>query len=461
MNARLSGSSELWTSHERLPSASHGARLSPAGARPSTRDGCESFRGHSFSLLRRLGTGAVRQFSIAHRLEPADDGLGVRTLHTYLTRQIVASLSLTVGVFTFVLLLVNVLREILPLLVNGQVKAGLVAEAFGLLVPFVWVFALPMGMLTATLLIFGRFSADQELTAIRASGVSLLSIITPILLLSLALCGVSALVNMDFGPRCRVAYKNLRNKLKLDLIDLMPQGRFVRRTVNDYDYQFIIGKNQKGVLEDITVFVFKNETNLETFLIAPTGFMEKTNQQLIVHLYNTKSVNFIDGQAAPGSIDFKITVPLNSKESVKADYDDMTFSQLRAELHKQQQMIGPISSRVQSREELQSMIKQLAKANQSSISSILFHINRQVAFSFACFGFTLVGIPLGIKMHRRETNIGIAVALVLVMIYYGFVLVAGGLENRAEYAPYLIVWLPNFIFQAVGAVLLWRANRGV
>ena len=389
----------------------------------------------------------------------------MRTLHAYLIRQVLASLLLTVLVFTFVLLLANALKEIIPLLVNRQLSFGVVAQAIGLLIPFVWVFALPMGMLTATLLIFGRFSADQELTAMRASGISLLSAISPILLLSVLLCGVSAWVNMEIGPRCRVAYTDLLFRFKVQIASAqLPEGRFIKEVPG---FIFYCGENRGGELRKVMVFKLKDETNVVMTVRAPRGkvAVDAQNRVINLSLYDAKTLTFNEGKSTPGA-QSEITVQVDLKPAEQqthtASISDLTFTQLWDELHEMERRLSvrqPLANL--DRQQLAIRKFQLQMGLDEMTEPVRFQMHRQAAFSFACLGFTLVGIPLGVRMHRRETNVGIAVALVLVAVYYSFILVGQSLDTRPEWAPHLIVWLPNFIFQAVGGVLLWRVNRGL
>lgn len=366
---------------------------------------------------------------------------------------------MTVIVFSFVLLLGNGLKQILPLLVNRQASLGIVAEAIGLLIPFVWVFSLPMGMLTSCLLVFGRFSADQELMAARASGVSLLSMISPILLLSLALCAVSAWVNLELAPRCRVAYHDILDRAKAELSNVqLPEDTFIK----DFKgYIFYVGRNDKGLLEDVMVFVLRDGTNVAHSLHAPRGLLEVNAQDQSMKIYlHQASVVSEDGTTTAGDFTLPVERTQTRKSGDSLKVSDMTFAQLLREWRDLDKRIElQPSLKGATPEQLQARKKDLLRRRDDLTSPIRYEMHRQVAFSFACFGFTLIGIPLGIRMHRRETNIGMAMALVLAAVYYSFVIVAETYDQNPEYAPHLIVWIPNFLFQSIGAVLLWRANR--
>jgi lipopolysaccharide export system permease protein len=386
----------------------------------------------------------------------------LKTLHKYLVGQVLATLLLTVSVFAFVVLLLNVLHDVLPLLFGGHVKLWLVLKAIGLLIPFACIYALPMGFITATLLVFGRFSADQELTAARAGGVSLLSLIWPVLLLSLLCCGLSAWFNMDIGPRARVDFLKLKNDLVANLANSeIPEGRFI----SDFPgIIFYTEKNDNGNLENVLIFRLQDKTNIDTTIHALRGHLstERASNQLVIDLYDYSMVtvrqenNIVTGPYT--SLNFGLNSATN--RVTKPKISNMTFPQLQQELHDLENLNLPAIG-TNSNAELKFELQMMQQQKKDSIEPVLVTMHFQFAFAFACFSFALIGIPLGIRVHRRETNIGILMALILVMIYYAFIMLGQSLSARPEFYPHLILWLPNFIFQAVGAVLLWRANRGI
>ena len=399
----------------------------------------------------------------------------MKTLYIYVLRQAITTLVMTVCVFAFILLLGNVLREILTLLINRQASLVVILQAIALLLPWIMAWALPFALLTAMLLLFGRLSADNELTAIKASGISLLSVAMPLLALALVMSGVCAWFNLFVTPQSRVAYKRmLATMVVKNTENLITEERFIDEIPGIVLY---VRKKNGDELEDVKIYVFENGEKTRNISAGKARIsMDTARKKIDFHMTNVV-YEFLKEQAVPvhepgpafpvtnlvstnvidtllsnaitgrqigktyvrewlpsksGTWELSIT---NMDSTVKkVRLNEMTFPELRRELEKRkQQGVG--------------------------VTPVLVQMNRQVAFSFASFAFTLVAIPLGIRAHRRETSVGMALALVLVMVYYSFLILGEALQTRERMNPHLIVWIPNLLFQTLGAVLLWRANR--
>ena len=364
--------------------------------------------------------------------------LGIlKTLHFYITRQILGTLMMAALVLTLVFVLGSVVKEIMILLVNRQASFWLIIRAVGLLVPFVLAFVFPMALLTSTLLVFGRFSADHELTAVRASGVSLLALVSPVLLLSIVFSVFCAWVNLDLAPRSRAAYVRLLYEIgSRKAAGFLQENQFIPLTPTLTFYATRIHGLQ---VEEVQIYRLGVDGKLVEWTRSPVGWIELHGDSGSLTLTNS-SGRYHDGasvEPAPGLGEFTYDFDLRQfkGQAPPSSLGDMTFRQLRAERRK-------------------------LEAEGIPLSPLLVQMHRQVAFSFACIGFTLIGIPLGIRAHRRETSVGAAMALILVLVYYSFIILSQSLASHAEYGPHLIVWVPNFIFQVVGGFLLWKANRG-
>lgn len=363
----------------------------------------------------------------------------MKTLYLYLTRQVVLTLLLTMGVFLFVMLLGEGMRDVMSLLVSRKVALGDVFKAVGLLVPFVLAYALPMGLLTATLLVFGRFSADQELIAARSNGISLTALIPPILLLGVLCCGLSAWINLDLAPRSRVAFKQLVFDLGVKSpAEFLTSGALLEAGGADGAWVYI-GRRSGDRLEKILVSRLKGgELVQRTTAERGTVRFDEESQKLALELEGVVNHlkindNWIPTSADGFSMDFDLEPVYRALREPKLS--EMTFEQLRLKILEF---------------ELQGADSMVARV----------HLHRQISGSFACFGFVLIGIPLGLRAHRRETIAGVAIATMLVCLYYGLVVFAQSMETRAALRPDLLMWAPNVLFQIIGGALIWRAGRG-
>ncbi|TVR52330.1 MAG: YjgP/YjgQ family permease [Puniceicoccaceae bacterium] len=374
-------------------------------------------------------------------------------LHRYIFRSVFATCFFSVALVSFVLLTGNAIRDIIMLLADGQLGLWMTVRLLAILFPYVFSYALPLGMLAGILLVLGRISAQHEVTAMRSAGIGVLQMTSPILLLAVLGTALSLTVNFYFGPQARTSYREeLTTAIRENPLGFIVERTFVRQFPG---YVLYVGERDGRQLQDFWIWELDEAQRVRNFLRAETGYFdfdEETNSLILVlqrgqseFRHPQEPENFARPRPALAFERASIQLPLDrifGGESFRRKLSWMTFGELRAEAAALQ------TPEAAARPEARHQLLQVRMATQEKF-----------AMAFSVLAFALLAVPLGIRVQRKETSANLALAVALAMGYYFLLIAIGWLDRYPALRPDLLLWLPNLLFQGLGIFLWWRLGR--
>jgi LPS export ABC transporter permease LptF len=365
----------------------------------------------------------------------------MRVLDRYILRGILLSLLTVLVVMTFVMSIGAVLK--MTGLIARGVPAMPLVRLFLAGLPASLIFTLPISALVSSLLVFGRLSADGEITAMRASGISLYRIVLPPAMVGCVLAAICLFISDHIAPRAHYEQRRItRELLTLAPLELIEEGRFIQQ----FDgLSIYVGRKRAASLETIRVYDVRTPGRVRTIDAASGTIRVATNgTDIILELQQVQIDPVSDDRPGPGFMDsWPVVIPNAAKTATTelTDYD-MTFTELLERVDKAESLFPNLSPKERA---VQRMI-------------FLVELNRRYILSMACLVFVALGVPLGIKAHRRESSIGVAIGLMVVFVFHMFLLAAGSLAKVPQAQPHLIMWLPVVVSLALAAHLIRRGN---
>jgi LPS export ABC transporter permease LptF len=367
----------------------------------------------------------------------------MKLIDRFVSRELLVNVLFAIAVLSLVLVVGNIFRKLLPLLVNHDVPIETLIAFVAYVLPFSLIFTIPWGLLTAILLVFGRLSADNELIALRSNGVSITRICIPLGAIAVICTAICLWLNVQAAP---AAQEKLRSTI-FDLATQNPMALFGSDQVIDQfpGRRIYVGKKEGNKLENITVFEMDDKALPVKVTYARTGMLEAdlANKQILMHLYQARYQE--RDEKDPFNIR-KIRDGINMVEG--------TLPISLEELYEKEKK-RPYRSALS----IEQLLEQLKSENSRERSASRTELNKRFSFPFACVAFAIIGVPLGVTAHRRETSVGFAMALIVATTYFLFVIIGDTLRGNPHAHPEMLVWFPNVLFIVLGALLFRRLAR--
>jgi lipopolysaccharide export system permease protein len=379
----------------------------------------------------------------------------VTLLDRYIFRSVLFTCAGAVGLLSFLFVLVSALRDLLGYILAGQIPLGAMAKLLLLLVPAIMPFALAPGVLTGVLLTLGRLSADSEITAMRAAGLSLPRIARPVFIFAVLGVVVGLYVNFVAMPYGRVTYEEgLREAVHTKALSYIVPKTFVRSFPNAVVYA---SDRQGDRLHDVWVWTLDDDRRVSLFIHAQSGRINYDEDKNTIEARleqaqpewrnGAQAGDFskvVEGHAEVFPITFSLEKVFGGDHSFHRKLMWMTFNELLDERTRLAAQQAPPAE---------------AKNHARDIMKVQLTISEKANFSLAVLSFALIGVPLGIRVSRRETSANLGLAVLIAGGWYFFTIMVGWLDQHPEYRPDLLLWLPNLICLGLGLWLFQRLDR--
>jgi lipopolysaccharide export system permease protein len=359
-------------------------------------------------------------------------------INRYLFIEMIPPFVINLVFFTFIFLMTRIL-EITNMVVNYGVALHQILLIMAFTAPYFLIYVIPMSVMLTILLTFLRMSAENEIIALRSSGISVLGLLPPVLLHCLIGCILTGIMSIYGLPWGKLAIKELTYQMATSNVDL----GLKERTFNDRFEGVMLYVNKIDIQNKELIDVFisdERDEDIASTIIAPRGKLLSDPSKLIFQLilYNgiinqtdlkNHTANMINFNTYDVRLDLKKT--LQPFRSPIKDRHEMWLSELW-DFYLKADPAHPYYYR----------------------NRLEFH--RKFAGSFSCFALGLLAVPLGMMSSSSRKSFGLALGLTFFLLYQ-MLLSAGKVFGEAGHMPaWLAMWMPNLIIGFLAVLFLRR-----
>ena len=308
-------------------------------------------------------------------------------------------------------------------------------------IPHILPIAIPISCLISSFLLFQNFSKTSELTALRASGLSIKKIIFPVVIISIFISFINFFIASELTPYCRIHSKKIAHEeITLNPIMLLEKQELLKIKNSYIDLKV---SNDKTTAKDLC-FITTNKSKGRLNLITAKKVSLQQDNLIGDHI---SIISYFESEDREGFDPLIIETEerMNTQASNLSKYmKSTTFSLNPTHLPTKMLLVR----------------NQMVKGEGKNFDAPIIEIIRRIALSFSAFSFTFIGICFGAdigRVHSKKKLLLASLASLLILLSFT---IGKGLKYHPVFAGAFYI-LPQLLILIFSAMSLFKISRGI